>query len=95
MRLTIEEVRHLAKLARISMTEVELEQMRDQMSNILENFQVLEQVDTEDVEPTGHAEDLESVTRADQAQESEPLEDMLTNAPRREEDFIRVRSVLE
>ena len=51
MRLTTEEVRHIALLARVGMTDEEVERMRDQMSNILEHFEVLDQVDTEEFEP--------------------------------------------
>ena len=94
-RLTTEEVRHLAGLARVGMTEEELETMRDQMSNILENFDILSQVDTESVEPTGHSVEVTSVMRDDVAAESSPTEETLTNAPAREDDFVRVRAVLE
>ena len=94
-RLTIEEVRHLAALARIGMTDEELETMRDQMSNILENFDILSQVDTESVEPTGHSVEVTSVMRDDVAAESSPTEETLANAPAREGDFVRVRAVLE
>ena len=95
MRLTTEEVRHLAALARIGMTEDELELMRDQMSHILENFEVLEQVDTDGIEPNGHAVGLSTVMRRDQARPSASREDILANAPGRENDFVRIRAVLE
>ena len=95
MRITTEEVRHLALLARIAMTEEEMERMRDQMSIILEQFEVLKQVDTEGVEPTGHSADVESVMRDDEVAPSRPLEDVLANAPQREGDFLKVRAVLE
>ena len=95
MRITMEEVRHLALLARIAMTEEEMERMRDQMSIILEQFEVLKQVDTEGVEPTGHSADVESVMRDDEVAPSRPLEDVLSNAPLREGDFLKVRAVLE
>ena len=95
MRLTTEEVRHIAALARVGMTDGEIERMRDEMSHILESFDVLRQVDTEGVEPTGHSVDLDSVMRDDEVAESTPLEDVLANAPRREGDWVRVRAVLE
>ena len=94
-RLTIEEVRHLAALARVGMTDEELETMRDQMSNILENFDILSQVDTESVEPAGHSVEVTSVMRDDIAAESSPTEETLANVPAREGDFVRVRAVLE
>ena len=95
MRLTTEEVRHIALLARVGMTDAEIERMRDQMSNILEQFEVLGQVDTEDVEPTGHSADLDTVMRDDEVTPSVSKEDVLFNAPHREGDLIRVRAVLE
>ena len=95
MRLTTEQVRHVALLARLGMSDEETEVMRDQLSNILDQFEVLECVDTEGVEPTGHSADIDSVTRADEVTPSRPREDILRNAPRTEADFVRVRSVLE
>ena len=95
MRLTNEEVRHIALLARVAMTDDEIEMMRDQLSNILDHFDVLQQVDTEGVEPTGHSVDLETVMREDVVAPSRAKEDMLSNVPMREDDFVRVRAVLE
>jgi len=77
MRITMEEVRHVALLARVGMTDQEAELMRDQLSHILEQFEVLRQVDTEEIEPTGHSADLESVMRDDEVSPSRPLEDVL------------------
>ena len=94
MPLTIEEVRHIALLARVGMTDEEIERMRDEMSHILDSIDVLNQVDTEGVEPTGHSVDLDSVMRDDEVAPSSPKEDVLANAPSREDDFIRVRAVL-
>lgn len=95
MRITTEEVRHIATLARVGMTDDEVERMRDQMSNILEQFDVLGQVDTRDVEPTGHSAGLRTVMRGDSVEPSADRDDILSNAPRRQEDLIRVRAVLE
>ena len=95
IRITSEEVSHLALLCRIAMTEDDVDLMRDQMSNILENIDVLNQVDTTGVEPTGHSVDLVSVMRDDDVSPSTDREEVLSNAPRREDDFIRVRAVLE
>ena len=95
MAINAEEVRHIALLARVRMTDEEVELMRDKMSNILGHFDVLQQVDTEGVEPTGHSADLESVMRDDEPAPSRDIEDVLANAPRREGDFVRVRAVLE
>ena len=94
-RITTDEVRHLATLCRISMTDDDVSLMREQMSNILDNIDILNRVDTGGETPTGHSVDLVSVMREDEARDSIPLEDALANAPRRDGDFIRVRAVLE
>ena len=93
--LTIDEVRHIAALARIGMSDQELEQMRDEMAHILENFDVLSEVDTEGVEPTGHSVDLNTVMRKDSSAESSGTDEILANAPLTEGDLIRIRAVLE
>ena len=95
MRLTREEVRHIALLARIGMTDSEVERMRDQLSHIFESVDVLRKVDTLGIDPTGHSGDVDTVMRADSVVESSPVSDMLANAPSREDDFLKVRSVLE
>lgn len=95
MKLSADEVRHIALLARLGTTDNDVETMRDQLSNILNHFDVLQRVDTEGVEPTGHSVDLESVMREDRIRPSQPAEDTLANAPRREGDYVRVRAVLE
>ena len=95
MRLTVEEVRHLALLARVSMSDEEVELMRDQMTNILDQFEVLKEVDTQDVEPTAHSWDVETVMREDEVRPSCDKEKVLANAPQREGDFLRVKAVLD
>ena len=95
IRITSEEVRHLSVLTRINMTDEEVEIMRDQMADILDSIEILSQVDTDGVEPTGHSVDLDSVMREDISSDSISLEDALSNAPLVEGNFIRVRAVLE
>jgi aspartyl-tRNA(Asn)/glutamyl-tRNA(Gln) amidotransferase subunit C len=94
-RITSDEVRHLSVLARVGMTVDEIDLMRDQLSHILDNIDILNQVDTEGVEPTGHSVDVDSVMREDEPTPSSPVEDVMANAPDREDDHIRVRAVLE
>ena len=95
MRLSREEVEHIALLARVGMSPEEIERYQEQLSNILENFQVLQQVDTQNVPPTSHSIAMENVMREDVAGPSLPREDILANAPREEEALLRVRAVLE
>jgi len=95
MKLTREEVLHIAHLARIALTEEEITRMSEQLSHLLEHFEVLQQVDTEGVSPTAQSVDLSSVMRGDEIKPSLPQDDVLANAPRREGDCFRVRAVLE
>jgi aspartyl-tRNA(Asn)/glutamyl-tRNA(Gln) amidotransferase subunit C len=95
MGLTSDEVKHIGVLARLGLEPEELERYRVQLDNILDNFRVLQEVDTEGVPPTGHSVALDSVLREDEPVASLPKEDVLANAPRRDEDYFRVRAVLE
>ena len=72
-----------------------MDRFSEQLSNILENFEVLQQVDTTDVPPTAQSIALQNVMRSDQAADSLPQSEVLANAPRREGDLFRVRAVLE
>ncbi|MBM3154251.1 MAG: Asp-tRNA(Asn)/Glu-tRNA(Gln) amidotransferase subunit GatC [Chloroflexi bacterium] len=95
MKLTREEVKHIALLARLGMSEAEVEKFMVQLSNILENFEVLKQVDTSGLPPTAQTVALQNVFRADGPQPSYPVEDVMANAPQREGDFFKIRPVLE
>lgn len=95
MKLSREEVNHIALLARLGLSEEEMEKFRGQLSNILENFEVLQQVDTSDVPPTAYPTPLENVLGEDEVAPSFPQGEILENAPRKEEGCFRVRAVLE
>jgi aspartyl-tRNA(Asn)/glutamyl-tRNA(Gln) amidotransferase subunit C len=95
MKISREEVLHIARLARVALTEAEITRMSEQLSNLLEHFEVLQKVDTTDVPPTAQSVTLQSVMREDEVAPSLPPEDILANAPRREGDCFRVRAVLE
>jgi len=95
MRLSREEVQHIATLARLSLTEAETELMQTQLSNILENFEVLKQLDTKNIPPTTHSVPLQNVFRQDIITPSYPREQVLANAPQKEDDCFKVRAVLE
>ena len=94
MKLSREEVLHIARLARLGLSEAEIDKMREQLSDILENFEILEQVDTSDIPPTAQSIALQSVMRDDEVAPSLPADAILANAPRREGDCFRVRAVL-
>jgi aspartyl-tRNA(Asn)/glutamyl-tRNA(Gln) amidotransferase subunit C len=95
MKLNREEVVHIATLCRLSLSEEELERFQAQLSNILDNFEILQQVDTSDVPPTAYPIPLENVVREDEAAPSSPQRDILANAPRQEDGCFRVKAVLE
>ena len=95
MKLSYDEVRRIALLARMGLDEEEVEKFRAQLSNILENFEILKQVDTTDVHPTTHVIEMGNVLRADETAPSLPQEDTLANAPREEDGFFRIKAVLE
>ena len=95
MKLSREEVLHIARLARVALTEAEITRLSEQLSNLLEHFEVLQRVDTTGVPPTAQSVELQSVMREDAVAPSLPAEDVLANAPRREGDCFRVRAVLE
>ena len=95
MKLSREEVIHIAALARMGMSEAEIEKAREQLSNILENFEVLKEIDTTNVPPTAQSIHLQNVMRDDTPRESLPAEDVLANAPDREGDLFKLRPVLE
>ncbi len=95
MKLSREEVLHIARLARLGVTDAEVDKMQEQLSNILDNFEVLAGVDTENVPPTAQSIDLLSVMREDKVTPSLPVADILANAPRQESEFFKVNAVLE
>lgn len=95
MKLSREEVLHIARLARLGISETEVEKAREELSNILENFEVLQQVDTSGVPPTTQSITLQNVMKDDEASASLPRTQILANAPQKEEDFFKVRAVLE
>ena len=94
MALSNKEIKHIALLARIGVTEQDLAMFGTQLSDILEQFRILEQVDTTDIPQPLHTVDLTSVFREDKALSSLTQEEVLSNAPREYEGFFRVKAVL-
>ena len=95
MKLSREEVQHIALLARLGLSEEEIEKFRVQLSNILENFEILKQIDTTNLPPTAQSIDLQNVLRPDEPKPSYPVKEILDNAPQREGDYFKTRAVLE
>jgi len=95
MKLSRDEVLHIARLARLGLAEDEVSRLSEQLSHILENFEVLQQVDTSGVPPTAQPNALKNVLKSDKVKASLPQSQVLANAPRKEGDFFRIRAVLE
>lgn len=94
-RISREDVRHVARLARLELSETELVRMQAELSNILAYIDKLRSVDTAGVPPTSHAVPLTNVMREDEPRPSLPLADMLANAPEAAGDFFRVPRIIE
>ena len=95
MRLSAEEVRHIALLARLGLSDEDVDKFREQLSNILENFEILKRVDTTNVPPTAQSVELSDVLRDDQVASSYTPEEVMANAPQQEEGHFKVKAVLE
>jgi len=90
-----EEVQHVARLARLSLTDEELERMREQLDAILAYIDKLRELDVEGVEPTSHAVPLVNVMRDDEVTPALPQEAALANAPDRAGELFRVPRIIE
>jgi aspartyl-tRNA(Asn)/glutamyl-tRNA(Gln) amidotransferase subunit C len=95
MALTREEVLHVARLARIGLTDADVERFQQQLSTILEHFDVLRRFDTTGVEPTTHTLPLTGVMGDDEPRPSLTPEEVLANAPLTHDGYLRVRAVLD
>lgn len=93
--LTPEEVRHVAMLARLGLTDEEVEMFRGQLGEVLEYIEVLQGVDTSAVAPTAQILSHLNVMRPDQARPSLSETEVLQNAPGRDDPFFKVPAVME
>jgi aspartyl-tRNA(Asn)/glutamyl-tRNA(Gln) amidotransferase subunit C len=90
-----EDVEHVAQLARLHLTDEEVDRMQTQLSNILEAIETLRDVDTSQVGPTASVIQLENVMRDDEPRPALTREAALANAPLRDDPFLRVPTVLQ
>lgn len=95
MSLTIEQVQHIANLARLELTDEELARYREQISTILDHFKALQAIDTEAVPPTSNISTFDSTLRTDQPRSGLDLDDLLRNAPDTDEHQFRVPPIFE
>ena len=88
--ITRDDVLHVASLARLALTEEEVERFGEQLNVILEAVGKVAELELEGVEPTAHPLDLVNVWAEDEPRESLSVEDALANAPEREQGFFKV-----
>lgn len=93
--ITREDVQHVADLARLHLTDEELDRMQTQLSRILDAVETLRDVDTSRVGPTASVIALENVMREDESRPGISRDAALANAPLRDDPFLRVPTVLE
>ena len=95
MSLTREQVKHVAELAKLKLTDAEVDLFQEQLSAILDNAARLEELDTDAIPPTASVLPLRNVTRADVRRASFSRDEMLANAPSAEDGFVKVIAVLD
>jgi aspartyl-tRNA(Asn)/glutamyl-tRNA(Gln) amidotransferase subunit C len=89
------DIEHVARLARLELTPEEMERLRAQLGVILEHAAKVGEVATDDVAPTAYAIPRSNVLRPDELTPSLPVEDVLANAPEREDDRFKVPRITE
>ncbi len=89
MLLKKEEIEHIGWLARTELSETEKELFEKQLSSILDYFAVLDELDTEDIEPTYHVIGIKDVVRKDEPKEALSQSEALRNAPKKEKGYIK------
>ncbi|OEH85182.1 asparaginyl/glutamyl-tRNA amidotransferase subunit C [Desulfuribacillus stibiiarsenatis] len=95
MSITIKEVEHVANLARLQLSEQEQEKFTGQLNSILHLAEKINELSTDDVEPTSHVLDIKNVMRKDEVVPSLPREEALRNAPSNEDGHFKVPPIIE
>lgn len=95
MPLSRQEIEHIAELAKLALTEEETRRFQKQLSAILSHAAVLQHLDTEAIPPTVRAGERANITRPDSPEPSLPVEDVLANAPSRQDDYFCVPPIIE
>lgn len=95
MRLTKNEVEHVAWLARLELSEQEKDRLTGHLNQIMEHFEALQQLDTADVEPTSHSIPMSNVFREDKAGSSFTQDEAVSNAPDSRDFYFVVPQVVE
>lgn len=91
----MDEVKHVANLARLAITEDEADKLTKQLDSIITFAEQLNELDTEGIEPTTHVLNMKNILREDKAEEGLPREEVLKNAPDHQDGQFKVPSILE
>ena len=94
MSLSREDVKKVSLLARLQLSDDELDQMTDQLGQIVEYVEQLSELDTDDIEPMAHAVEVSNVFAEDVVRPSFDRDQMLAGAPKKDEECYRVPAVL-
>jgi len=94
-RIDAEQVRKVAKLARLELTEAEIEEFTGQLGAILQYVEKMNELDTANVEPLAHCLPISNVFRPDEVRESLGVDRTLANAPERDACFFKVPKILD
>jgi aspartyl-tRNA(Asn)/glutamyl-tRNA(Gln) amidotransferase subunit C len=95
MKISKQEVEHVARLARLELAEAEKDKLIDQLSNILTYVETLNGLDTKGVEPTSHVLDIKNVMRDDVSAPSLSQDQALANAPEKAAGHFKVPKIIE
>ena len=93
-RITLEQIRHVAKLSRLALSEEQLVRLAPQLESILQYVAKIDEVEVSGVEPMAHALPLRNVMRDDVVEPSLPLEKVLMNAPETDGPFFKVPKII-
>ncbi len=94
-RISADQVKHVAHLARMAITEEEAKKFTNQLDKIITYAEQLNELNTDHVEPTAHVLEIKNVMREDRAKEGLPREEVLKNAPEHQDWQIKVPGIME
>ncbi len=94
-KITIDEVKHIAKLSKLNISDDELEYYAKEMDKMINHFNILSKVDTSKVKPMTHVSDVKNVKRDDKEESSLKASDALKNAPETFGQFIKIPKILD
>jgi len=94
MKLDKEQIKHIASLARLGLSDDDIDMFSVQLSEVLDNFDILKQIDTTNVQPAAQIISIQNVLRDDRVEESFPQSEILDNAPMKKNSCFKVQSIL-